>query len=167
MKNKKVLHVVRHAKSSWDFDGVADVDRTLKSKGIRNAYEIARKLKLIDQIPDLVVSSPANRALHTAVIFARVFEFPLRDLQINNLLYESTYEQILEFIKSAPKDKNSLMIFGHNPDVTNLVNFFIKKAVTEIPTSGVATLIFSCDSWKDISAENMDKYLFYFPSKEE
>ena len=75
----KVLHVVRHAKSVWDYDGIADIDRTLKSKGIRNAYEISRKLKLINLVPEKIVSSPANRALHTAVIFARVFEYPLAE----------------------------------------------------------------------------------------
>ena len=72
MKQNKILHVVRHAKSSWDYDGIADIDRTLKSKGIRSAYEISRKMKLSQQLPQLIISSPAIRALHTAVIFARV-----------------------------------------------------------------------------------------------
>ena len=167
MKKNKVLHVVRHAKSSWENDGIADIDRTLKPKGIRNAYETARKLKLINHVPDMIVSSPANRALHTAVIFARVFEYPLGNLQINDVLYEFSKEPILKFIRDFDNRKNSLMIFGHNPDVTDLVNYFIKKAINEIPTSGVATLMFSCDTWKNIAPENMDKHLFYFPSKED
>ena len=167
MKKNKVLHVVRHAKSSWENDGIADIDRTLKPKGIRNAYETARKLKLINHVPDMIVSSPADRALHTAVIFARVFEYPLINMQINDILYEFSKDLILDFIRDFDDSKNSLMIFGHNPDITNLVNYFIRKAVTEIPTSGVTTLMFSCDSWKNIAPENMDKHLFYFPSKEE
>jgi phosphohistidine phosphatase len=167
MKKNKVLHIVRHAKSSWENDGIADIDRTLKPKGIRNAYETARKLKLIDHVPGMIVSSPANRALHTAVIFARVFEYPLENLQINEVLYESALDQILDFIRGFDDSKHSLMIFGHNPDVTDLVNYFIRKSVIEIPTTGVTTLIFSCDTWKSIAPENMDKHLFYFPSKEE
>jgi phosphohistidine phosphatase len=167
MKKNKVLHVVRHAKSSWDNDGIADIDRSLKAKGIRNAYETARKLKLINHVPEMIVSSPADRALHTAVIFARVFEYPLGNLQINNILYESSKDTILDFIRNFDDSKYSLMIFGHNPDVTNLVNYFIRKAVNEIPTSGVTTLMFSCDTWKNIAPENMDKHLFYFPSNEE
>jgi phosphohistidine phosphatase len=167
MKKNKVLHVVRHAKSSWENDGIADIDRTLKPKGIRNAYETARKLKLIDHIPDMIVSSPADRALHTAIIFARVFEYPLESLQINEVLYESSKDHILDFIRDFDDSKHSLMIFGHNPDVTNIVNYFIRKAVNEIPTTGVTTLMFTCDTWKKIAPENMDKHLFYFPSKEE
>ncbi len=166
MKMNKVLHVVRHAKSSWDNDGIADIDRTLKPKGIRNAYETARKLKLINCMPDMIISSPANRALHTAIIFARVFEYPLENLKINNILYEFSKDHILDFVKDYDNSKNSLMLFGHNPDITNLVNYFIKKSVNEIPTSGVTTLMFSCDTWKNIAPEKMDRHLFYFPSNE-
>ena len=167
MKKNKVLHIVRHAKSSWENDGIADIDRTLKPKGVRNAYETARKLKLIDSIPDVIVSSPANRALHTAIIFARVFGNPYGSLQINEILYEFSKDHILDFIRDFDDSKCSMMIFGHNPDVTDLVNYFIRKSVNEIPTSGVTTLLFSCDKWKEIAPENMDKHLFYFPSKEE
>jgi phosphohistidine phosphatase len=167
MKKNKVLHIVRHAKSSWDSDGIADIDRTLKPKGIRNAYETARKIKLINNLPDMIVSSPADRALHTAIIFARVFEYPLGKLLINDVLYEFSKDHILDFVRDFDNSKSSLMIFGHNPDVTNLVNYFLKKSITEIPTSGVTTLMFSCDTWKNIAPENMEKHLFYFPSNEE
>jgi phosphohistidine phosphatase len=115
----------------------------------------------------MIVSSPSNRALHTAIIFARVLEYPLKNLQINAVLYEFSKDHILDFIRDFDNGKNSLMIFGHNPDVTNLVNYFIKKAVNEIPTSGVTTLMFSSDTWKNIAPENMDKHVFHFPSKEE
>ncbi len=167
MKQNRILHIVRHAKSSWDSDGIADIDRTLKPKGIRNAYEIARKLKLSSTLPDAIVSSPANRALHTALIFARVFEFPLAKLEISTLMYETSVDEILGFIRNFSNTKNQLMIVGHNPDVTQLVNHFIRKSVIEVPTTGVTTLQFSCDKWRDIAPENMEKYLFYFPSKEE
>jgi phosphohistidine phosphatase len=167
MDQKKVLHLVRHAKSSWDYEGIADIDRTLKSKGIQNAYEISRKLKMSDEVPDMIVSSPANRALHTAVIFARIFGFSLKELQINNLLYESPAYKILEFIKAIPDKSKSLMIFGHNPDLTDLVNHFIKSPVENIPTSGVAKLVFKCQSWKEISASNLESEFLYFPSKDE
>ena len=117
-------------------------------------------------MPDIIISSPADRALHTAIIFARVFEYPLENLKINSILYEFSKDHILDFIRDYDNSKNSLMLFGHNPDITSLVNYFIKKSVNEIPTSGVTTLMFSCDTWKNIAPEKMDKHLFYFPSKE-
>lgn len=163
----KVLHIVRHAKSSWDFDGIADIDRTLKSKGIRSAYEIARKLKLSNQLPERIVTSPANRALHTAVIFARVFEFPLKDIEISSLLYESSLEKILEYLKATPDSCGSMMMFGHNPDVSDLAGNFVRSLVGDIPTAGVVSLVFKVDRWKEIAHDNLEKHAVFFPSRDE
>ena len=167
MKHLKVLHVVRHAKSSWDYEGTADIDRTLKSKGIRNAYTVSRRLKLANQVPEKIFASPANRALHTSVIFARVFEFPLSEIEINSVFYESSADKIIDMIRKLDDNCNSIMIFGHNPDLTDLVNVFLKTPLDNIPTSGVVTLKFNSNSWQKIDRNNLDKNLFSFPDKDE
>jgi len=167
MKHLKILHVVRHAKSSWDYDGTADIDRALKSKGIGSAYAISRKLKLNNLVPQKIITSPANRALHTAVIFARVFEFPLAEIEISNVLYESSADKIVDMIRKLKDDYSSVMIFGHNPDFTNLVNNFIKSPLDNIPTSGVVTLKFTAPDWKGIDRNNLESQLFNFPNKDE
>jgi phosphohistidine phosphatase len=167
MKQSKLLHVVRHAKSSWEYDGTADIDRTLKEKGIRSAYNIARKLKLTQLIPEKILSSPANRALHTAVIFARVFEYPLSKIEINSHLYESSVDQILDLIRNMDDTCNSVMIFGHNPDFTDLVNHFIKASLDNIPTAGVVTLKFNTIRWQEIDRNNLEKHLINFPARDE
>jgi phosphohistidine phosphatase len=166
MKNMKVLHVVRHAKASWDFEGTADIDRTLKSKGIRNAYTISRKLKLTNLVPDKIFTSPAIRALHTAVIFARVFEYPLPEVEICPVLYESSVDKILDMIRRTEDQYASVMIFGHNPDFTDLVNAFLKTPV-DMPTSGVVTLVFNTGQWIEISKKSLEKHMIHFPDKDE
>ncbi len=167
MKSLKILHVVRHAKSAWDISDVADIDRALKSKGIKNAYEISRRLKLNNMVPQKILSSPADRALHTAVIFARVFGYPLTALEINSALYETSKKKIIELVKGTGDECKSVMIFGHNPDFTDLVNDFIKSPVDNIPTAGAVTLRFNTASWNGISRENLDSHFFNFPNKEE
>jgi phosphohistidine phosphatase len=167
MEPNKVLHIVRHAKSSWDMDGIADIDRTLKAKGIRNAYEISRRMKLNHYTPDLIISSPADRALHTAVVFARVLEFPLSRLVISNLLYETSKDNILNYLKSTPEENHSLMIFGHNPDITDLVNHFIQSPVENVPTCGAVSLTFNCLNWNEINAQNLSRSVFFFPNGNE
>lgn len=167
MKQLRVLHIVRHAKSSWDYSDVADIDRSLKSKGIKNAYEISRKLKLKNLVPEKMVSSPADRALHTAVIFARVFGYSPGNLVISEILYETSTEKVLELVKDTGDDYGSLMIFGHNPDVTALTNHFIKTPIDNVPTSGAVTLKFSSPSWKTIDRKNLEGHVFHFPNKEE
>lgn len=167
MGQHKILHILRHAKSGWNSEGIADIDRPLKTKGVKSAYEISRKMKLGGLTPELIISSPADRALHTAVIFARVFELNMKNLQINNLMYESSSGKILDHIRKISNDTGSLMIVGHNPDLTDLAGSFMKMPIEDIPTSGVVTLTFGCDSWKKIDRECLESHMFIFPSIEE
>jgi phosphohistidine phosphatase len=165
-KKHKVLYIVRHAKSSWDYENVADVDRPLKAKGIKSAYEVARSIKLKDNLPDLIITSPANRALHTAIILARIFDTPAGQVQIDNGFYESTFRYCLEKIKGTNDAVNTLMIIGHNPDFTDLANQFLNESLSDLPTAGTVKLEFACDSWKTIDKTNLVRHNLVFPVKE-
>jgi phosphohistidine phosphatase len=165
-KKHKVLYIVRHAKSSWDYENVADVDRPLKVKGIKTAYEIARSIKLKDSLPDLIVSSPANRALHTATILARIFDTPAGHVQIDNGFYESTFSYCLERITGTDDSVNTLMVVGHNPDFTDLANQFLSEPLSDLPTAGTVILEFASDSWKQIGKTNLVRHSLLFPLKE-
>ena len=70
-------------------------------------------------------------------------------------------------IRKLDDECKSVMIFGHNPDFTDLVNDFIKTPIDNIPTSGVVTLKFNATNWKDISRKNLEKQMFNFPAKDE
>ena len=79
----KTLYIVRHAKSSWEYDGIEDIDRPLKKRGINDAYLMSKVLNEEINRPDVFLSSSANRALHTSVIFCNRFKYPLSNLKIN------------------------------------------------------------------------------------
>ncbi|HBF20268.1 MAG TPA: histidine phosphatase family protein, partial [Cryomorphaceae bacterium] len=70
----KKLYLVRHAKSSWKEEGVHDMDRPLKGRGVRDAYNTSQWLREQGDRPEFIISSPATRALHTALIFSRNLE---------------------------------------------------------------------------------------------
>ena len=53
--------------------------------------KLPAELNLKNNLPDIIISSPANRALHTAMIFARVFDTPAGKVQIDNGFYESSF----------------------------------------------------------------------------
>jgi phosphohistidine phosphatase len=165
-KKHKVLYIVRHAKSNWDYDNIADVDRPLKVKGIKNAYETARSIKLKYDLPELILSSPANRALHTAVIFTRVFGMSAGVIRIDDGFYESSVSYSLEKIRETDDDIGLLMVFGHNPDFTDLVNQFLGETLDNLPTSGAVCLEFSTDTWKTIDKSTLVRHSLIFPAKE-
>jgi len=96
-----------------------------------------------------------------------VLEFPLSDLIISNLMYESSTEKILEMIKKLDDDLKSVMIFGHNPDFTDLVNHFIRTPIDNVPTSGAVSLKFNSATWKGIDRSNLEQHVLSFPSKDE
>jgi phosphohistidine phosphatase len=159
----KKLVIIRHGKSTWDYEGVADYDRPLKEIGIFNTQIIAQKIRGYDIVPDLMLSSPANRALHTALIVAREMLFPLDKVTIISTLYGESDIEVLEMVKTTDNQYNSLFIFGHNPVFTDLPNQFLKKRIDNLPTSGAVVLQFEVPTWKAISKKMLNTEMVFFP----
>jgi phosphohistidine phosphatase len=166
MTRTKTLFIVRHGKSSWDLETVADIDRPLKDKGIKDAYDIAGRVKIKKQIPQRILSSPANRALHTAIIFSRVLEVQEEEIIISEGLFHTDPAGIINIIGNTPVHIDSLMIFGHNPGFTSLSNILSNLSLSNVPTSGLVKLVFETDSWKKIGRKNLVEESFDFPSNE-
>lgn len=162
---QKILQITRHAKSNWDYDQIADIDRPLKQKGIERAYQVSHKIKQENLIPDLIISSPATRALHTAVIFARVLGVPLSRISVNQIMYDSSAAQIMELIAHTSDDVGTLMIFGHNPDFTQLVNQYARTRIPNLTTGTTVSFVFKTDSWKKIGRDKVEKQINHFPER--
>ena len=148
MKNK-ILHIVRHGKALQNTDDIQDDDRTLTVKGILNNISIAKKLHSQYPVPDLIISSYAARAIHTAHIFAREMGFPHEKVQANEDLYLYGDKETYNILDNLPDDIDSVMIVGHNPDMTYVANRFAAH-IDEISTSNVVTISFETDSWSEI-----------------
>lgn len=161
----KELFIVRHGKSNRDIEDIADIDRPLKERGIEDGYKMAERLVKQNKIPDKIISSPANRALHSATIFSRVFNYPYHEIQINEKIYSAGTHQMLDIIKDVPREIDSLMIFGHNPTFTDLANYFIENEIDNVPTTGIVDILFEINSWVDIEKIKMKDWYFDYPKK--
>ncbi len=166
MSDKKTLLIVRHAKSSWDYEDVSDIDRPLKTRGISNAYNMAYRLKSKKTIPELIMTSPANRAFHTALIFARECEINLMKFIIEPDIYGAGVEGMLNIIQKVPEEYSCIMLVGHNPDMSELVNRLQNHRIFEMPTCAVATLEFNAEEWGEINRKTFISDDFDFPKKE-
>ena len=146
----KTLYIVRHAKSSWEYSGIEDIDRPLKKRGIKDAHLISKFLsKKIDR-PDVFVSSSANRALHTAVIFCENFEYPLSNLQIKKQLYSFSDGYLVKTVNALDDGFNSAIIFSHDHGINSFVNKFGSKPISHVATCGVIGIKFEEKHWKNI-----------------
>ena len=153
------LYLVRHAKSSWKHEGVKDLDRPLKGSGIRDAYSTSEWLRGQVKNPELIIASPATRALHTALIFARNLNYHFDKIQIQPEVYGTSSQGLRELIRVVDDRYQSVMLFGHNPTITDFVNKCIDHRIDNMPTTGVACLKFDVQSWKDI--DNSAELLFF------
>ena len=150
MKPTKTLHIVRHGKALQDYQSIHDYDRPLIEKGIVNNVSMARQLFAKVPTPDLIISSHAARALHTAHIFAHVMGYPHNRVQVNERLYLDGENETCSILKNLTDEIESVMIVGHNPDVTFIANRYAKRIIDSIPTSGVITIHFETNHWCEI-----------------
>ena len=143
----KTLTIVRHAKSSWKDATLPDRKRPLNKRGERDAPEMGRRIKEHGIRPSLIISSPATRAWMTARIVADEIGYPREFLQKEDSLYLASPEEILDVIDAQDVGFGSLMLFGHNPGLTDLVNFFVPGLTANLPTAGVVSLEIDSDDW--------------------
>lgn len=160
----KKVFIVRHAKSSWEEAHLNDYDRPLKGRGVKDAYLVSNWLRQNQVEPDALFSSPATRALHTAMIFARNLQFPFSSINIHEELYMCTPETLLRFMENLNDQFTSVMIFSHNPTVTDFVNMCQDQEISNVPTSGVVSMRYPINQWKDISLSGELLY-FDYPKK--
>lgn len=146
----KKLILVRHGKSSWEYS-VGDKDRPLQERGINDAKLVSSSFAKMGTEIDAIFSSPANRALHTCMIFVRELGFPLHNFQVSNLLYDFSGGYVLEFVKELDNDLETVMIFGHNHAFTDIANSLGNSYIENVPTSGLVELDFDIDEWSKIS----------------
>ncbi len=161
----KKLYIMRHGKSSWDYDEIKDYDRPLKKRGINDAYKVAQFLNEQGTHADGIISSFANRALHTSIIVARKLGYPLQLIQIEPNIYFGSLEETINIIKSQHEDLNNLMLFGHNPNATDISNLFLQEKIDNLPTAGCVEISLNINSWKELSEKYCVETKTIFPKE--
>jgi phosphohistidine phosphatase len=161
----KKLFLVRHAKSSWSFPELDDFERPLNKRGKRDAPFMGKLLKEKKIKPDLLLSSPAVRAYITARTIAGEIKYPVKKLQTNELLYHGSIKELIVSIKKTDKKNNSLMVFGHNPGLTEFSNYLTDKYLDNIPTCGIVEIDLRIDDWIEIDEDSGTFINFEYPKK--
>lgn len=152
----KVLFLVRHGQSSWDDVKLADRERPLTDKGKRDATKMGKRLAESEVALDLIVASPAQRALATAATIARRLDFKRKHIVQDERLYGGQVDDLLQLIKEVGDDHKRVMLVGHNPLLSELVLRLADKDVN-LPTCAVAVLRFDIKSWAKIGKKKLEK----------
>lgn len=163
---RKQLLICRHAKSSWQDVNLSDFERPLNKRGERDAPEMGKRLAQRGIRPDLIMTSPAARALATAIHYAGQLNYSLERLERNPLQYATSVPALIKILQEVDSRINTLMLVGHNPESTDLANVLGHLMIDNIPTSGIVALAFSLPTWEEIGAGKGELLFFDFPKKQ-
>jgi phosphohistidine phosphatase len=154
---KRRLVVLRHAKSDWPA-GVADHDRPLGRRGVRDSAAVGQWLAENGDAPDLVWCSTALRTRQT---WEQVGDKLSKECEVRfeDAVYDASLDDLLGVLRRTPKKTGQVLLVGHNPGVQDLVLAIANRssddaralAETKFPTSGLAVLDIDGE-WSDLGA---------------
>jgi phosphohistidine phosphatase len=160
----KSLYLVRHAKSSWKDQSLSDQQRPLNKRGHTSALAMGERLIQRNVGVELIISSPALRALTTARYLADAIDYDQENIQIESDMYFSGIDSMLALVRDCDHAINTLMLVGHNPDMTSFSNFLCGYHTSNMPTCAICTIEFD-DEWKKITKGNGTLVDYDYPKK--
>jgi len=161
----KELYLIRHAKSSWeDSAGLADINRPLELRGIKDAIRTGQHFQKNKVLLDKIISSNGIRALHTATIMAKEMHLDFKKIEICQDLYHADIEDFLRVIHGVDDQVERLALFSHNPGISDFA-YQSGSGILQVSTNGVLHYKVKCKSWKELRFEDLE-FLSYSKPKD-
>jgi phosphohistidine phosphatase len=167
MDSRRILYLVRHAKSDWEDPALADRDRPLAARGRKAASTLAGHIERSGISPALVLCSPARRTMDTLRLISGSFRDPV-EILVEDELYGATMGELLRRLRKVPAPTPSVMLIGHNPAIHELALTLagagdnLRQLKVKFPTGAMATLAVP-GPWKDLGDEPADLLEFALP----
>ena len=159
----KTLTLIRHAKSTHSLPGLADIDRPLNERGEAAATLMGARLREANFDFDAVFCSRARRAQQTAAgIFCDDWA---KRVEIAPRLYTFEETDLYRFIELLEPTLNSVVIVGHNPATTMLINDLCRSNIANVPTCGIAQIALEIENWFDVAPGTGKLINYDFPKR--
>ena len=160
----KKLTIIRHAKSDWGSGIANDFDRPLNRRGNKAAPLMAGRILERGSAPDLLVSSPAQRAVETVELLAQGLKLPQEQIVFHRDIYEASLATLIEVVRYLPEPGHVALI-GHNPGLSELGRWLCTKAPEWLPTCAVLELELAIDDWSAVSPGCATLACYDYPKK--
>jgi len=162
----KKLIFVRHGRAEDPAPEISDFERSLTIKGKVISKNMARLLVKTEKSPGIIITSPAFRALETAIIFAGEFGIDPHKIIINsNLYYKMNFNILHEILAEAGEETETVILFGHNPSFTEIADRLCKGGCEFLPKCGIAGISLNIKSWQEIKLNSGKLEYFLKPEK--
>jgi phosphohistidine phosphatase len=156
----KTLYIVRHGKTNKT---IRDLERELLPAGIERMQKLGNYLFANNCKIDVLYSSYAKRAVQTAQIIAQAVQFPQDKIVTTEKLYLTSQDEYFDILVAQDNRINSILFVGHNPEITNVAQFFIPDFVSYMQTGACFCFDFDTDDWTKIfTAERKNRFYVRF-----
>ncbi len=159
------LALIRHAKSSWKEPALHDFDRPLNKRGKRDAPFMGRKLKELRFEFDVIITSPAVRALATTRLIATEIDYPEEEIKTDKRIYEASWQSLLEVVNDVDDVNSRVAVVGHNPGMSHFAAVLTGDGPGDMPTCAIALLDFDVSGWSEIRPAMARLRAFEYPKK--
>jgi phosphohistidine phosphatase len=159
----KRLHILRHAKSSWDDPDLADHERPLAPRGERAAVRIAEHVRREGIAPELLLCSTALRARQTLAALLPVLSGDV-EIQLEEALYRAGVEAVLGRLREVNDAVGSVLLVGHNPTLHELALALTSRELERFPTGALASMTLAT-SWADLADGGAELVAFVVPGE--
>jgi phosphohistidine phosphatase len=147
----RTLYICRHAKSDRGPGYANDHDRPLNERGLRNAPFMARLFAERGEPVDLLLSSTAERARSTASFHAAQLGIPASDIVLRSELYHASVQDIMTVLQALPAGQARVMLFGHEPGLSRLVEYLTNDGPGDLPTGSIVRVDLHVNDWSAAS----------------
>jgi phosphohistidine phosphatase len=162
----KRLIFIRHGKAEDESSELSDFERSLSPRGKVVARQVARKFHEKENHPGVFISSPAFRALETALIFASEFGINADKIILNsNLYFKMSIQNLPSVLSVIDENTETVTMFGHNPSFTDIANSLCKEGCDFIPKTGIICISFKIMTWSEVKRNNGQCEYFLIPGK--
>ena len=146
----KSLILLRHAEAQPPAPGLPDFARGLTERGAEEAAHVGLRLRERGLLPDVVIASPAVRALRTAEIVLEAAQLRI-SARPERRVYEATVGRLVEVTSEVEDEAGSVLLVGHNPGLEGLIHHLTGE-LRPLPTAGLAVVMLNVERWEDMRA---------------
>ncbi len=159
----RLLCLIRHGKAAPKDVGLEDFERALTEKGTAECIRVAQAMAKKKLKFDLMISSPADRALDSAHIFAEILQYPALKIQIAHQLYsDHSAVKVVRSLSSLFGHFGHIALFGHNPLLNEMATLLLGAFDREILKGAAVGISFEGNSWSGLQSQK-GSLEFYLP----
>lgn len=162
---RRKLIFIRHSKAEEHTAAIPDFERSLTMKGKVFSRQMAEIMMSKGEDPGRIISSPAFRALETAIIFCREYGLSEAEIKLVPELYNGlSEEEFLPLIRKQDDKDHTITFFGHNPLITEMAAYFAADEPGSLAKTGIYCLAFDAASWSEVVPESGRTLYYLTPS---